>query len=91
MAAPLAWALTRRVLRAVNVTLGSLASRRDELAAAGRTAVFVAINGRAAGVIAMADAPRNNPLLLKRLHLSKPSTEPAAPAETRSRTPTPTG
>jgi Cu2+-exporting ATPase len=42
-----------------NVDLGSLAARRDELAATGRTAVFVAVDGRAAGVIAMADAPRD--------------------------------
>ena len=34
-------------------------ARRDELAATGRTAVFVAVDGRAAGVIAMADAPRD--------------------------------
>jgi Cu2+-exporting ATPase len=42
-----------------SVDLGSLAARRDELAATGRTAVFVAVDGRAAGVIAMADAPRD--------------------------------
>ena len=41
------------------VRLGSLASRRDDLAATGRTAVFVAVDGRAVGVIAMADAPRD--------------------------------
>jgi Cu2+-exporting ATPase len=49
----------RKLMADENVDLGSLAARRDELAATGRTAVFVAIDGRAAGVIAMADAPRD--------------------------------
>jgi Cu2+-exporting ATPase len=40
------------------VDAGALMDRRDELAAAGRTAVLVAVDGRAAGVIAMADAAR---------------------------------
>jgi P-type Cu2+ transporter len=48
----------RRLMAAENIALGSLADRRDQLAATGRTAVFVAVDGRAAGVIAMADAPR---------------------------------
>ena len=49
----------RRLMADESVDLGSLAARRDELAATGRTAVFVAVDGRAAGVIAMADAPRD--------------------------------
>ncbi len=49
----------RKLLGDENVDLGSLAARRDELAGTGRTAVFVAVDGRAAGVIAMADAPRD--------------------------------
>src|SRR6478752_4504374 len=49
----------RRLMADEGVDLGSLAARRDELAATGRTAVLVAIDGRAAGVIAMADAPRD--------------------------------
>ena len=49
----------RKLMADENVDLGSLAARRDELAATGRTAVFVAVDGRAAGVIAMADAPRD--------------------------------
>ena len=49
----------RRLMADENVDLGALAARRDELAATGRTAVFVAVDGRAAGVIAMADAPRD--------------------------------
>lgn len=48
----------RRLLTAEGVELGALAARRDKLAAAGRTAVLVAVDGRAAGVIALADAPR---------------------------------
>jgi P-type Cu2+ transporter len=40
------------------VDLGTLGARRDELAGSGRTAVLVAVDGRAAGVIALADAPR---------------------------------
>jgi Cu2+-exporting ATPase len=49
----------RKLMADESVDLGSLAARRDELAATGRTAVFVAVDGRAAGVIAMADAPRD--------------------------------
>jgi Cu2+-exporting ATPase len=40
------------------VDLGTLGARRDELAGSGRTAVLVAVDGRAAGVIALADAVR---------------------------------
>ena len=40
------------------VDLGTLADRGDELAGSGRTAVLVAVDGRAVGVIALADAPR---------------------------------
>ena len=35
--------------------------RRDELAAAGRTAVLVAVDGRAVGCLALADAPATPP------------------------------
>jgi Cu2+-exporting ATPase len=41
------------------IDLGDLAARRDELAGSGRTAVVVAVDGRAAGVIALADAARD--------------------------------
>ena len=40
------------------IDLGTLGARRDELAGSGRTAVLVAVDGHAAGVIALADAPR---------------------------------
>jgi P-type Cu2+ transporter len=40
------------------VDLGTLGERRDELAGSGRTAVLVAVDSRAAAVIALADAPR---------------------------------
>src|SRR5688500_4176134 len=41
------------------VDVGTLGARRDELAGSGRTAVLVAIDGRATGVIALADAARD--------------------------------
>jgi Cu2+-exporting ATPase len=42
------------------IDLGDLGERRDGMAAAGRTGVLVAVNGRAAGVLALADAPRDS-------------------------------
>ena len=48
----------RRLMAAEDVDVGSLMARRDELAASGRTAVLVAVDGRGAGVIALADAVR---------------------------------
>lgn len=41
------------------IDLSSLAERRQQLAENGRTAVVVAVDGRAVGLIAMADAPRD--------------------------------
>jgi Cu2+-exporting ATPase len=49
----------RRLMTSEGIDLGDISRRRDELAAAGRTAVFVAVDGRAAGVLALADAPRD--------------------------------
>jgi Cu2+-exporting ATPase len=49
----------RRLLERENVDFETLAPRRDELAATGRTAVLVAVDGVAAGVIGIADAPRD--------------------------------
>ncbi len=49
----------RALLAEHGVPVGALADRADELAGAGRTAVLVAVDGRAAAVIAMADAPRD--------------------------------
>ena len=49
----------RKLMADDGVDTGTLMSRRDELAAAGRTAVLVAVDGRAVGVIAMADAARD--------------------------------
>jgi len=45
-------------MTADGVDVGSLAARREELAAGGRTAVIVAIDGSPAGLIAIADAVR---------------------------------
>jgi P-type Cu2+ transporter len=47
-----------RLMEKENVELGPLGPRRAELADDGRTAVLVAVDGRAAGVIGIADAPR---------------------------------
>ena len=48
----------RRLMEDNGVELGSLTARREELAASGRTVVVVAVDGRAAGLIGIADAPR---------------------------------
>jgi P-type Cu2+ transporter len=47
-----------RLIERDGIELGPLAVRRPELAAGGRTAVIVAVDGRAAGLAAIADAPR---------------------------------
>jgi Cu2+-exporting ATPase len=47
-----------RLLEREGVALGDLGHRRDELASAGRTTVMIAVDGQAAGLIALADAPR---------------------------------
>jgi cation transport ATPase len=76
----------RRLMAAENVMLGSLGPRRDELAAAGRTAVFVAVDGRAAGVIDMADAPRDTaPAQLPRRR-QRPAAQAPAPSDSVGRT-----
>src|ERR687892_633064 len=49
---------SRRLLERENISLDGLAVRADEMAVAGRTVVHVAIDGRPAGLIAIADAPR---------------------------------
>jgi P-type Cu2+ transporter len=49
----------RRLMTIEGIDLGDLGRRRDELAAAGRTAVLVAVDGRTVGVLALADAPRD--------------------------------
>jgi Cu2+-exporting ATPase len=49
----------RRLMSDLQVDPGELAARRDELAATGRTAVFVAVDARAVAVIGLADAPRD--------------------------------
>jgi P-type Cu2+ transporter len=48
----------RKLMVEENVDFGDLMARRDELASSGRTAVLVAVDGRGAGVIALADAAR---------------------------------
>jgi Cu2+-exporting ATPase len=48
----------RRLMATQGIDLGDLVRRQDDLAAAGRTAVLVAVDGRPAGVLAIADSPR---------------------------------
>ncbi|MFP5252261.1 MAG: heavy metal translocating P-type ATPase [Actinomycetes bacterium] len=47
-----------RLMDREQVAMDGLAARRDELAAGGRTTVVVAVDGTAAGLVAIADAPR---------------------------------
>jgi Cu2+-exporting ATPase len=47
-----------RLMAREKISLDGLANRRDEMAAEGRTVVVVAVDGRAAGVIGISDAPR---------------------------------
>jgi len=47
-----------RLMQRENVSVGALEARRAELAAQGKTVVYVAVEGRAAGLLAIADAPR---------------------------------
>ncbi|MFF5363725.1 heavy metal translocating P-type ATPase [Streptomyces scabiei] len=48
----------RRLALCEGVDLGSLADHREELADSGRTVVIAAVDGQAAGLIGIADAPR---------------------------------
>src|ERR671910_875712 len=48
----------RRLMEQRDIEPGELSSRREELTAGGRTAGIVAVDGRAAGLIGIADAPR---------------------------------
>ncbi|GLP82033.1 copper-translocating P-type ATPase [Mycobacterium antarcticum] len=48
----------RKLMIEEDVEFGALMQRRDELAASGRTAVLVGVEGRGVGVIALADAVR---------------------------------
>ncbi|TFB54170.1 heavy metal translocating P-type ATPase [Cryobacterium tagatosivorans] len=48
----------RKLMLAQGIDIGPVAAQREELAATGRTAVLVAVDGQAAGVIALADAVR---------------------------------
>jgi P-type Cu2+ transporter len=49
----------RKLMADEGIDLGDLAGRRHQLAGSGRTAVVVAVDGHAAGVIALADAARD--------------------------------
>jgi Cu2+-exporting ATPase len=47
-----------RLMADHGVELGDLETRRNDIAADGRTAIFVAVDGHAVGVLGIADAPR---------------------------------
>jgi Cu2+-exporting ATPase len=51
---------TRKLMEDEAVDLGSMDQARESMFAEGRTAVMVAVDGRAVGVIALADAPRES-------------------------------
>ncbi|MEO5679167.1 MAG: heavy metal translocating P-type ATPase, partial [Acidimicrobiales bacterium] len=48
----------KRLMTRDKIDLGSLADKQQDLAENGRTAVLVAVDGRAVGLVALADAPR---------------------------------
>jgi P-type Cu2+ transporter len=59
----------RRLMEAEGASLDGLGPRRDQLATNGRTAVTVAVDGRAVGVLGIADAPRETAAAaVKQLH-----------------------
>lgn len=59
----------RKLMASDGVDVGALAERRDELAASGRTAVIVAVDGTAVGLVALADAARETaPAAVAALH-----------------------
>jgi len=59
----------RRLMERDGVSLGGLAARQADVAAAGRTAVFVAVDGVAVAVLGIADAPRpTSAAAVKALH-----------------------
>lgn len=49
----------RKLMAAESVDISAIADQREKLASTGRTAVLVAVDGKAAGVIALADAARD--------------------------------
>jgi Cu+-exporting ATPase len=60
---------TARLLEDLGVPLGDLATQGEDLRRAGSTVVFVALDGRAAGLISVADTLRESTrLAIRRLH-----------------------
>jgi Cu2+-exporting ATPase len=49
----------RKLLVAQGIDIGPVAEKREAMASTGRTAVLVAVDGQAAGIIALADAARD--------------------------------
>ena len=59
----------RRLAEREHIDLAGLAERRDQLAAGGHTVVITAVDGKAAGLIGIADAPRDSsPAAVAALH-----------------------
>jgi Cu+-exporting ATPase len=50
----------RALMTEKGIDVGPLAGRSSDLAAAGKTPMFVAVDGRAAGIIAVADVPKES-------------------------------
>ena len=48
----------RKLMAAQGIDIGPIAEKREALASTGRTAVLVAVDRQAAGIIALADAAR---------------------------------
>src|SRR5918995_940986 len=65
----------RRLLEREHVSMDGIAVQADEMAGAGRTVVHVAVDGDAAGLIAIADAPRETALEAVRA-LKEPGVRP---------------
>jgi Cu2+-exporting ATPase len=49
----------RKLMVAEGIDLGPVAAQREELASTGRTAVLIAVDGKAVGLVALADAVRS--------------------------------
>ncbi|MEO6142530.1 MAG: heavy metal translocating P-type ATPase [Dermatophilaceae bacterium] len=61
----------RKLMASEDIDTSAVTQQRDQLAATGRTAVLVAVDGKAAGVIALADAARETAAAaVKALHES---------------------
>ena len=58
----------RKLMIAEGIDLGPVAPQREELASTGRTAVLIAVDGTAVGLVALADAVRTTAAAVAELH-----------------------